>query len=71
MSYNAPFAPTTAEKYPVYHVLPNLAVDDRPEVWEMVIDLLRSRGLSREEALTRIRFAYTGSLVGELPPGVE
>ena len=55
----------------LYHVLPNLAVRDEPHVWQMVIDLLRSRGLSREEALTRIRFAYTGSLSGDLPPGVS
>ena len=55
----------------LYHVLPHLAVNDEPEVWMKVIDLLMSRGLSREEALKRIRFAYTGLLDGELPPGVE
>jgi hypothetical protein len=55
----------------VYHVLPNLAVRDEPAIWLKVIELLISRGLSREEALRRIRFAYTGLLDGDLPPGVS
>lgn len=54
-----------------FHVLPNLAVRNHPDVWQAVIDLLAQRGVPREEALTRIRFAYTGNPNGQLPPGVE
>ena len=54
-----------------FHVLPHLSVRDEPGVWVTVIEILTSRGLSREQALTRIRFAYTGSLTGDLPPGVR
>lgn len=59
----------TTDQY--FHVLPNLAVRDHPDVWQGVIDLLMQRGVSREDALTRIRFAYTGRTNGPLPPGVE
>jgi hypothetical protein len=52
-----------------YHVLPNLAVLDYPDVWQAVIATLMQRGLTREEALVRVRFAYTGSFSGQLPPG--
>lgn len=54
-----------------FYPLPNLAVTDDPGVWSAVIRLLVDRGLSREEALTRVRFAYTGLLDGDLPPGVS
>lgn len=50
-----------------YHVLPHVAVDGDPGEWLDVLDLLLSRGLPREEALMRIRFAYTGDPAGALP----
>lgn len=56
---------------PLYHVLPHLAVPDDLDAWCGVLELLRQRGLTRDEALTRIRFAYTGRLDGDLPPGIE
>jgi hypothetical protein len=52
-----------------FHVLPHLAVPDRPEVWAAVREMLMERGLTYDEALMRIAFAYTGDLFGELPPG--
>lgn len=59
----------TTEK--LYHVLPHLAVRDEPSVWQEVVKLLMRRGLTRKEALDRIRFAYTGNPNGQLPPGIE
>ena len=53
-----------------FHVLPNLAVRDEPQVWRDVLKLLEGNGLTRAEALRRVRFAYTGSFTGQLPPGV-
>ena len=69
-----PLTPEQAEKLTrdqYFHVLPNLAVRDHPDLWKAVIDLLAQRGVSREDALTRIRFAFTGSTNGPLPPGVD
>lgn len=54
-----------------YHVLPNLSVRNQPEIWLSVIEMLIARGLERDEALTRVRFAYSGALDGPLPVGVR
>jgi len=58
------------EKMAYFHVLPNLAVRDEPEVWKQTYQLLLDRGLTKFEALRRIRFAYTGDLNGDLPSGI-
>ena len=50
-----------------YHVLPHYAVEGAPGDWLVVLDTLLDRGLPLEEALMRIRFAYTGNPAGALP----